>query len=116
MVKTFTKDHNGVNYFGVRDDVRLVTGSITKDGKKWILSGHPKINRTKGSYKFGDEIQITIWNSAGTTIEKPRVSYATNWDTIEIYFPPDLWKELVETYAKLEKPPVEPKQSPLPLD
>lgn len=99
-VKTFELEHHGVIYQGSRDNDRLVVGSITKGNKKWTLSGYPKINRTKGSYKHGDEVQITIWNKAGNTTEKDRVVYATDWDTVELFFPPDVWKELFEVYNK----------------
>lgn len=102
MVKPFKKEHNGVTYNGVRDDEALVEGSITRGNKKWILRGHPKINRIDGSYKWGDQVQITIWNTAGSTTEQDRVGYATSWDTVEIFFPPELWKQLFDEYMKAQ--------------
>ena len=102
-VKRFTRKHNDVRYFGTEDRQNKVTGSITKGDKKWTLTGFPKINRTYGSYKHGNEVQIIIWNRAGTTFEKDRVPYAKNWDTVEIFFSPELWLELVREYFKYIK-------------
>lgn len=105
-VKRFQKEHNGVTYIGVRDDDRTVTGSITNGDKKWTLKGFPKINRTEGSYKHGREIQITLWNKAGTTIEQDRVEYAKGrWDTLEIFFPPEVLHDLFYEYFSHIPPP-----------
>ena len=97
-VSRFKREHNGVVYIGSEDRQRKVVGSITRGKKKWTLMGFPKINRTIGSYKHGDEVQITIWNVGGKTTERDRVRYAVNWDTVEIFFPPDIWHELVKEY------------------
>lgn len=106
-VKRFKRQHNGVEYLGVEDRLRTVVGSITKGDKKWTLTGFPKINKTNGSYKHGDEIQITIWNKAGTTYEKDRVRYELDgrpklhaWDTVEIFFSPEVWHELIKEYYR----------------
>lgn len=104
-VKPFERPHNGVKYIGVEDRDRTVIGSITMGSKKLTLTGYPKINRTQGSYKHGDEIQITVWNKAGTTFEKPRVQFEQDgtpkkhkWETVEIFFPPEVWHDLIRQY------------------
>lgn len=110
MAEKFNKKHAGVTYIGSRDDEAIVTGSITMGDNKWTLKGHPKINKTEGSYKHGDEIQITVWNKAGTTFEKPRVQFNQDgskkvhaWDTVEIFFPPEVWHSLIREYIKAIK-------------
>ena len=102
----FKREHNGVIYHGVLDNQRYVTGSITMGNKKLTLTGHPKINKTEGSYKHGEEVQITIWNKAGTTYEKNRVRYESNglpkvhkYDTVEIFFDPEVWQDLIAEYV-----------------
>jgi len=99
-VTRFTRDHNGVHYAGVESRDEMVVGSITKGDKKWTLKGFPKINRTIGSYKHGDEVQITIWNKAGTSSEKKRVIYADKWDTVEVFFSLEVWHNLIREYVK----------------
>jgi hypothetical protein len=107
MLSRFKRTHNGVTYVGVRDDVNKVTGSITKGDKKWTIAGYPKINRTLGSYKHGDEVQITIWNKAGTTHEKDRVRFELDgslkkhsWDTVEVFFAPGQLEEMMYEFNK----------------
>jgi hypothetical protein len=110
MAKSFKHEHAGVTYRGSRDDEAIVTGSVTMGDKKWTLKGHPKINSTLGSYKHGDEIQIVVWNTNGTTFEKPRVQFNQDgtrkvhaWDTLEIFFPPEVWHSLVKKYIEAIK-------------
>ena len=100
MVKRFTRSHNGVSYHGVEDRQNTVEGSITKGNKKWVLRGFPKINRITNSYKYGHQVQITIWNKAGSSFEKDRVPYATEWDTIEVFFTPEQWLDLIREYFR----------------
>lgn len=102
-VKRFTREHNGVNYYGVEDRERMVTGIITKGDKKWELRGYPKINKTKGSYKYDKEIQITIWNKAGSTKEKKQTKYAKNWDTVEVFLKPKHFWQLMVGFFKYFK-------------
>lgn len=106
--KKFRREHNGVVYLGSRDDEAIATGSVTMGDKKWTLKGHPKINKTKGSYKHGDEVQIVLWNTKGTTFEKDRVRFNQDgspkehaWDTLEVFFPPEVWHELIKEYIKV---------------
>ena len=106
---SFKKEHAGVTYIGARDDTNKVVGSITKGGVKWTLAGFPKINRTIGSYKHGDEVQITIWAKIGSTTEKPRVQFEPDgapkvhkWDTVEIFFTEEVWNELLRVYGEVE--------------
>lgn len=107
MARGFRKEHAGVTYLGSRDDESIVTGSITNGDKKWTIKGHPKINKTEGSYKHGGEVQITIWNKLGATFEKPRVQYNQDgspkvhlWETVEIFFPPQVWHSLIREYLR----------------
>ena len=101
--KKFTSHHNGVIYIGSKDDTAIVTGSVTKGDKKWTLKGHPVINKTEGSYKHGNEVQIILWNKANSTYEQPRVKYAEKWDRLEIFFPPEVWHDLIKQYYQAIK-------------
>jgi hypothetical protein len=98
MVEPMHSTHNGVGYTGVEDKTAIVTGSVVKGKRKWLLKGHPVINRTAGSYKHGDEVQIVVWNKPGSTIEKARVLNA-RWDRLEIFFPVELWDEMIKEYV-----------------
>lgn len=109
-VTRYGREHNGVDFAGVEDRQRTVVGSITMGNKKWTLTGFPKIQTMKGSYKHGDEIQIAIWNKLGTTFEKDRVRFEPNgdpkvhkWDTVEVFFKADVWHDLIREYIKFYK-------------
>lgn len=109
--RQFRFTHNDVTYIGSRDDEAFVVGSITMGEKKWTLKGHPKINKPVAKWlKHGDEVQITIWNVKGTTYEKPRVRFNPDgtpkehkWDTVEIFFTPEVWNDLMREYYKAIK-------------
>jgi hypothetical protein len=100
-VRRFFRLRKGVKYYGVQDTEARVRGVITNGDRKWELTGVPKINTPRAEWlKHGNEVQITIWAKIGSTIEKPRTNYATQWDTVEVFFTPEVWHELVTEYYK----------------
>lgn len=99
-MKKYRRQHNGVTYTIVEDKDSQAVGSVTLGNKKWTLKGTPVIEVTKGSYKHGDEVQIIIWNKAGSTTERARVKYAEDWDRCEIFFPKEVWQAMIKELYK----------------
>jgi len=90
-----TKEHNGVTYNNIRfSDKTNVAATACVGDKRIVLKGFPKFTITKGSYKFGDEIQFSISNFKGAGIISDR--NPSDWDTIELCMPKEVGKLLVD--------------------
>ena len=91
---------NGVHYTHLEAEAEGIGAShIGKD--KVILLGRPKISITKGSYKFGRELQFSVCahKAAGAAASKRNPS---EWNTIEICIPLEVGRRLIEeTYKEL---------------
>jgi len=88
--------HNGVTY--KKFEGKNAEGSITFGGQKAILNGKPAIELMENSYKYGDQVQFTIYNRAGETKIHPRVSYADKFDRIEIFMDRKEFMEMIKEF------------------
>jgi hypothetical protein len=97
MIKTRIDKHNGVTYRKIESS-KLVEGALTFGREKLVLLGRPAIETMDGSYKFGDQVQVTLFNRAGTLRRRPRVEYAGKYERIEIFFDKDEFTQLCKAY------------------
>jgi len=96
---TKTNDiHKGVTYTKIESTVP-VEGSMGFDTNKYVIRGIPAIETMEQSYKYGDQIQLTVYNKRGTVKKQPRTFYAGTYDRLEIFFQRDefmnMCKELI---------------------
>ena len=77
--------HNGVTYTKIESTVP-VEGSLGFGTNKYVIRGIPAIETMEHSYKFGDQIQLTVYNKQGTVKKQPRTWYAGTYDRLEIFF------------------------------
>jgi hypothetical protein len=90
-------EHNGVNYEHFRSDI-VAAGAVSIEDKKFIINGIPKMTITTNSYKYDSELQISLICRKGEAIEKIR--NPSNWNTIEINFPIEEGKAIIEEMYK----------------
>ncbi|KKQ63515.1 MAG: hypothetical protein US85_C0016G0011 [Candidatus Shapirobacteria bacterium GW2011_GWF1_38_23] len=100
MITTREDIHNGVTYRKIESN-KPVEGVIAFDREKLVLSGRPAIEVMENSYKFGNQIQITLFNRAGSIRRRPRVEYAGKYDRIEIFFDREEFKTMCEEFLKI---------------
>jgi len=97
MIKTRKYTRNDVNFITV-ESTDEVESALTTDGNKFVLKGIPAIQIMDNSYKYGDQIQITVYNKIGSVIEQPRIPYAKNYDRIEIFINRETFRNLIREY------------------
>jgi hypothetical protein len=97
MIDTKVDKHNGVTYRKIESS-KPVEGALTFGREKLVLLGRPAIETMDGSYKFGDQVQVTLFNRAGTLRRRPRVEYAGKYERIEIFFDKDEFTEMCKSY------------------
>lgn len=97
MVTTKQDGHHGVTYTKIESTLP-VEGSLGFEDQKYVIRGIPAIEIMEQSYKFGDQIQLTVYNKRGTVKKQPRTYYAGTYDRLEIFFPK---KEFLDMCKKL---------------
>lgn len=79
--------------------------ALTVNNEKFVLTGKPAIELVKNSWKYKDEVQVTVYNKIGSTKKSGRVAYATTYDRMEIFFPAESFYEMCKEFIKdYEKP------------
>jgi hypothetical protein len=99
MISIRTNTHNGVDYHMIESD-QLIEGALGFDTNKYVLNGRPSIVTMKNSYKYGNQVQINLFNSAGNTKQVERVNYAGNYDRIEIFFDKEEFTNMCKEFLK----------------
>jgi hypothetical protein len=99
MITTREDIHNGVTYRKIESN-KPVEGVIAYDREKLVLNGRPAIEVMENSYKFGNQIQITLFNRAGSIRRHPRVEYAGKYDRIEIFFDREEFTKMCKEFIK----------------
>lgn len=100
-----------VDYEKLESNIEI-NSALTVNNEKYILRGKPAIELMANSYKYGEEVQITVYNKIGSTKLSGRVPYATNYDRMELFFKREEFKNLCEEYLKIynqKKKPMEKK-------
>ena len=97
MITINEDSHKGVSYTKIESDMP-VEGSIGFDTTKYVIRGTSAIETMEQSYKFGDQIQLTVYNKRGTVKKQPRTFYAGTYDRLEIFFPKE---EFIKMCKKL---------------
>lgn len=69
---------------------------------KFLIDGVPNITITKGSYKYGSEMQFRILASKSQKIRE-KIRHPSEWNTVEINMPFEVGKELVEKMNEVIK-------------
>lgn len=75
---------------------------------RFVFDGEISIDRTKGSWKFGDQIQFVLWTTNPVKIEKRAfLSNKNNYNRIEIAVPLSVGKKMLQdalrNIAEIEK-------------
>ena len=97
MITTREDTHNGVTYRKIESN-KPVEGVIAFNREKLVLFGKPAIEIMENSYKFGNQIQITLFNKSGSIRRRPRVEYAGKYDRMEIFFDKDEFTQMCRQY------------------
>jgi hypothetical protein len=97
MIKTTYRSHNGVDYQMIGSN-QLIEGSLGFGESKYILKGRPSIVIMDHSYKYGNQVQINVFNKAGTVRQATRVPYAGLFDRIEMFFNKEEFIEMCKTF------------------
>jgi hypothetical protein len=84
MIETVTHNHNGVTYKKVQS-TRTFDSALAFGDSKYVLTGFPAIEIMEGSYKFGNQVQLTVYNKSNSVKKSPRTTYAGNYDRLEIF-------------------------------
>lgn len=100
MVTTKEYTRNEVNFQTIESDLQ-VDAAMTAGKTKSVLNGTPAIQIMRNSYKYGDQVQITVYNKIGSTIVKDRVSYADKYDRVEIFIDKVEFIEMVRAFADI---------------
>jgi len=85
MIQSLQDSHKGVTYTKIESTIP-VEGSLGFDTTKYVIKGTPSIETMERSYKYGDQIQLTVYNKQGTVQKRPRTLYAGTYDRLEIFF------------------------------
>lgn len=93
--KQHTRNDVGYEIIESSDPVEC---ALTVGEDKYVLNGKPAIETMSNSYKYGDQVQLTVFNKIGSTVKKGRVAYATKYDRMEIFFDRKQFIELVSEF------------------
>jgi len=93
--------HRGVEYHNVFElsEQRAV---VTVDDSKSLLDGKFSITSTKGSYKYGDELQFKIFAPKGSGITKNERNNSP-WERIEIMIPMSELDNIIQALQKTKE-------------
>lgn len=92
-----TKEHNGAIFNNFRSS-EIAAGVAAIGDKRFVFHGKPKICLMNNSYKFGKEIQFSIFNLKSDNVEESRNS--SNYNAIEINMSFDEAKALIKEVSK----------------
>jgi len=102
MISRIIRMHDGVSYTHLQSD-ETGTGSAQMGEDRFILSGPAKISLTKGSYKYGKEMQFSVCAHKEAGFKRPDRNNS-DWNTIEICMPLEAGLEMIkEAYKELVK-------------
>lgn len=101
MINTREDKHNGVTYKKIESNIPI-EGAMAFSDKKFVLRGKPAIEIMDNSYKFGDQVQVTVFNNSGSVTETQRVGYAGKYDRMELFFNKEEFKEMCKEFLKNE--------------
>ena len=99
MVEVYKKFKNGVEYTNYRA-TKTARALCCVGDNRIVIIGKPKITKTKGSIKFGEEIQFSLTCKKG--FSKIESRNPSEWDTIEINLPKELGLELIKKVYEKE--------------
>ena len=91
---------NEVDYQTIESDIS-VDAALTTGKTKSVLRGTPAIQIMGNSYKYGGQIQITVYNKIGSTRVEERVGYADKYDRVEIFINKEEFIEMVRAFADI---------------
>ena len=92
-----TNKHNGVDYKKIESETPI-EGVLAFGNLKLVLRGKPAIEIMENSYKYGDQVQVTVYNKSGSVRKRPRVVYASKYDRIELFFNRKDFEEMITLY------------------
>lgn len=99
MIKKRVTHHRGVKYSTIELQ-KKVDGFLANGETKYVLKGKPAIEEITGSYKYGDQVQITVYGKKGTTLKTERINNS-KYDRIEIFIPKEDWMEMMKEWMML---------------
>lgn len=100
MVSKKEYTRNDVDYKTIESDLP-VDAALTTGRTKSVLNGVPAIQIMGNSYKYGEQVQITVYNKIGSTKIKERVGYADKYDRMEIFIKKDEFIEMIRAFADI---------------
>lgn len=97
MIETRESEHKGVTF---KDFILPVvsSGVCCVNNERFTITDKPRFVITKGSWKFGEELQIKISVPKGLSKKDIRNDYS-NWDSLEIAMPLSEAKKLIHSLA-----------------
>jgi hypothetical protein len=93
-IEIFEKEDKGAEFLNIRLK-KKIDGLFCVGKKRYVINGFPKLTILKNSRKFGRQVQISICSSKNDNIRVEDRNDSV-WNTIEINFPEEDWKEIYQ--------------------
>jgi hypothetical protein len=95
-------EYNGVQIFLIAVGERRAVATVSFGETRMVFTGQIGINRTEGSWRYGDEVQIAMWNLENVKMEKRCKQKGYNRMQINLRIE-DALRIFREAIVKLEK-------------